>query len=227
MLFHRIPFASLPVFANTSLANIWADEWKAISAISVNQFRTESHAIKPRVALKMIHDDQYIAGLFEVVEQGVIAVETTPQGAVWRDSCVEVFLQPPQSSAYFNFEFNAGGCIHASWVTDWQRNVAGDVSERTFLTPDDLVSIQIFHTLSLPINTPSMEETTWYLGFVIPRFVVQKYAPISVFTGTLWRGNAYKCVEHGPYPHWISWSPLTQLNFHSPENFGEFYFEEL
>jgi hypothetical protein len=226
-MLHIIPFKKdLPALSNNTLLHCWSNEWKAIDALNIDQFRSESHKVRPLTQLKLVHDGKHFEGLFKVCESGVISRETQQQGAVWRDSCVEIFLQPPRSSAYFNVEFNAGGCIHASWITDWQRNREGDVTAREFLKTEELERIQVFHSLPERIEKPLMELTEWYLGFVIPVNVLQHYVPMDGLSRTTWRGNVYKCAEHGPYPHWASWSPLTQLNFHAPNEFGEFIFAE-
>jgi len=44
---------------------------------------------------------------------------------VYRDSCVELFLEPPGGHGYWNFEWNAGGALLASQVTDPARTPQG------------------------------------------------------------------------------------------------------
>jgi hypothetical protein len=215
----------IPVMHHDSLAQCWADQWQAIAALSIEQARAESHAIRPQVQSKLLHDGKNLVAIFCVNEAGVISRETQPNGQVWRDSCVELFLQPPETTGYFNFECNAGGCIHASFVTDWQRNARGDVSQRRVFAIDELQQLAIYHSLPAVIEQPMLDTTEWYLAMVIPLELLQRDVPTADFSVQGWRGNLYKCAEHGPYSHWLSWSPLSQLNFHAPKEFGRFYFE--
>jgi hypothetical protein len=43
--------------------------------------------------------------------------------------------------------------------------------------------------------------------------------------GQSWRGNFFKCAEEISHPHWASWSPVDELNFHLPRCFGTIHFE--
>jgi hypothetical protein len=43
--------------------------------------------------------------------------------------------------------------------------------------------------------------------------------------GDRWRANFYKCGDATSHPHWASWSPVRELNFHRPDDFGTILFE--
>jgi hypothetical protein len=49
-------------------------------------------------------------------------------------------------------------------------------------------------------------------------------ALLERYTGPIteksWRGNFYKCGNATSRPHWLSWAPLTDRNFHLPVCFG-------
>ena len=47
---------------------------------------------------------------------------------------------------------------------------------------------------------------------------------ISSAEGATWRANFYKCGDETSHPHWLSWSPVKELNFHAPDDFGELKF---
>jgi hypothetical protein len=215
----------LPILTGIDWNQLWNVQWQNSLPLSIDQCRSESHSVRPVAQLKLAHDGDNIALLFKASERSVCVRETVAQGAVWRDSCVEFFLQPPQASGYFNFEFNAAGCIHASWVTDWQRDIDGNIAERTLLGETDLAQIQIANSFSsATINTSVDDPVDWYLSAVIPLALLRNYTTIESLSHGVWRGNAYKCAERSVYPHWLSWSPLSQLNFHAPNEFGEIVF---
>lgn len=223
---HTIDYRqSIPALHNDSLAQGWLEQWRDVALLSIDQVRGESHVVRPQAEVKLLHDGERLVALFRVCEAGVISRETQINGQVWRDSCVEIFLQPPEATGYFNFECNAGGCVHASFVTNWQRNAQGDVSQRRLLAAAELQQLTICHSLAAVIDSPLPETTSWYLAISIPLSLLQRDVPTADFYVDGWRGNLYKCAEHGPYPHWLSWSPLTQLNFHAPDQFGQLYFE--
>jgi hypothetical protein len=44
---------------------------------------------------------------------------------VWKDSCVEIFLQPKPDAGYFNLEMNAGGAHLCCYIEDPERVPGG------------------------------------------------------------------------------------------------------
>jgi hypothetical protein len=72
-----------------------------------------------------------------------------------------------------------------------------------------------------------VEPVVWLLQFFIPFALLEKYmGPIGTVEGQTWRANAYKCGDETSQPHWASWQPLTEKNFHLPECFGAVHFLE-
>jgi hypothetical protein len=70
------------------------------------------------------------------------------------------------------------------------------------------------------------EPTTWFIEFRIPISLLEKYVgPIGDPRGQRWTANFYKCGDKTSHPHWISWAPVDQLNFHLPRCFGPIVFE--
>jgi hypothetical protein len=69
------------------------------------------------------------------------------------------------------------------------------------------------------------EETEWYLGFFFPFHLIAKYAgELGELSGKEWTANFYKCGDKTSHPHWASWNPVSELNFHLPECFGRIKF---
>jgi hypothetical protein len=133
-------------------------------------------------------------------------------------------LQPKSKGGYFNFEFNCGGAMLASYVTDPAR-IDGRVRQCTPLTLADDRQIQRYSNLPDVVDPEITKKQIWFLEFSIPFAVMEKYAGLLRETGgQTWRGNFYKCGNETSHPHWGAWSPVKELNFHLPECFGSIKF---
>lgn len=157
-------------------------------------------------------------------DQYVSAIRTGFQSDVWKDSCVEFFVQPQKSKGYFNFEFNCGGALTASYVTDPTRVDSGLKKYTPFMTDDDQ-QIKRYASLPAVVDPEITKPVTWTLEFSIPLSVLKKYCgPIGNIRGQTWRANFYKCGDETSRPHWVSWVPLPARNFHDPASFGQIRF---
>src|ERR1035438_4954679 len=59
------------------------------------------------------------------------------------------------------------------------------------------------------------------LSFWIPLALFAHYlGPLGTLQGQVWRGNFFKCAEENSHPHWASWLPVDEFNFHRPNCFG-------
>jgi hypothetical protein len=195
----------------------------SVPVCDVNIFRPESGAHRPITTCKLLHDELGISGIFRVQDNYLKCVHRNFQGHVWKDSCVEIFLQPIEGSGYLNFEFNCLGYLHSSCISAAGR-VDGRLSDSVPLTPDENDLIPRFHSIQDSTLKGGDAPLTWYLEFFIPFTIFEKYLG-TLPTSETWRGNIYKCGDETTYPHWASWSPLDKLNFHVPDNFGYFRFE--
>ena len=74
----------------------------------------DEYPYAPQVGFHIAFSDNVIALLWEVKEDHVRAVSLEDNGPVWEDSCVELFISDPNSTAYFNFEMNCIGTMLAS-----------------------------------------------------------------------------------------------------------------
>ena len=142
------------------------------------------------------------------------------QAPVYEDSCVELFIQPRPDKGYFNFEFNCGGTLLASYVTDPTR-INGRVAGATPLSPEEGWQVAVYGSLPPIVEQEIEEEVTWPLEFAIPFVLFNAYVgDPGEMEGREWRGNLYKCGDKTTHPHWASWSPLRERNFHAPRDFG-------
>jgi hypothetical protein len=143
---------------------------------------------------------------------------------VWKDSCVEFFVQPNGRGGYFNFEFNCGGAFLCCFITDETRVPSGF---RSFIRiPENAAkNVKVRSTLP-PKNDPEISEPLeWSLEFFIPFDFLREFSrDFGEVKGQQWRGNFFKCAEEISHPHWASWSPVDEFNFHLPRCFGNLQF---
>ena len=199
--------------------------WQNVPALELAYFRPEGGAHRPQTLCKLLYDRVRLYGIFLVDDQYVRCVNTGFQAAVYKDSCVELFLQPKSVGGYFNFEFNCGGASLASYVTDPTR-IGGRVKQHKPLTPEDSSQIPRYHNLPEVVEPEITTKQIWVLEFSIPFALLAKYAGIlGELGGQNWRGNFYKCGDETSHPHWASWSPVDELNFHLPTCFGNIWFD--
>jgi hypothetical protein len=166
-----------------------------------------------------------VRGQFQVDDRFVRCRHSGFQQPVYKDSCVELFLQPKPQGGYFNFEFNAGGALLVYWIEDPTREGQGFRRYRV-LSDAECARIQVVSSLPARIDPEIDGPLPWSLSFGIPVALLERYAgPIGNVAGQCWRGNAYKCGDETSHPHWASWAPIDRLDFHSPDCFGAFVFE--
>jgi hypothetical protein len=171
-----------------------------------------------------LHDQRRIYGLFQVQDRYVRCRHDVFGAPVYRDSCVEFFVQPKPDRGYFNFEFNCGGAFLCFYITDPTR-VSGAFKEFVKIAAGDVAAIQVKTSLPARIEPEITEPLEWWLAFSLPVSVVERFVgPVGDLSGQSWRVNAYKCGNETSHPHWAAWSPVDQLNFHLPHCFGELTF---
>jgi hypothetical protein len=201
--------------------------WRRAELLDVNCIRPESSDHCPWTQCKLLYDEQSLYGIFRVEDRYVRCVHTSFQSDVWKDSCVEFFVQPKGAGGYFNFEFNCGGALLASYVTNPAR-VNGRLQEFVPLTPDDDGQIRRFASLPSVVEPEISQPLVWCLEFSLPFALLAKYAgPFGAVTGQIWRANFYKCGNETSHSHWLSWMPLPGRNFHDPSSFGQLVFNAL
>jgi len=198
--------------------------WRQVPALSIAHFRPESSLHRPRALVRLVADDQGIYGLFRVEDRFIRCVHTGFQSAVYKDSCVEFFVQPRPEQGYFNFEFNCGGAVRVFYITDATRTAGGfKAFER--LSPEDGARIAVRASLPTVVSPEITEKTTWLLAFQIPLDLLSQYVgTLHLTEGALWRANFYKCGDETSHPHWAAWHPVDALNFHLPHCFGQLMF---
>jgi hypothetical protein len=174
---------------------------------------------------RLLYDADGIHGIFQVHDQYVRCERTNYFDEVWKDSCVEFFAQPKPDRGYFNFEFNCGGAFLCSYIVDPERRPGG-FKEFTKVPPDLGRTIRTWSSLPKRVEPEITEPVEWALRFFVPLALFEHYVgPLNELREQDWRGNFFKCADETSHPHWASWSPVDQLNFHRPNCFGTIRFE--
>jgi len=198
--------------------------WGKVPALDITFYRPEGSNHKPVTQVKLLHSPEGLYVIFQVQDHYVKCVHTQFQDAVYKDSCVEFFVQPTPDRGYFNFELNCGGALLASYIVDPGRNGLG-FKEYTPLSSEDRRQIEIYHSMPTVIDPEIKKETTWHVEIFIPFVLLEKYSgPLRPSAEKIWRANFYKCGDDTSHPHWGAWAPVDELNFHLPRCFGKIRF---
>lgn len=201
-----------------------SEDWRLANSAELRHFHPKSPSRHPRVQVKLLHDSSGIYGLFRVDDQYVRSVITNYLGSVCGDSCVEFFVQPGGRGGYLNIEINCGGTLLVYYITDPTRTSTG-FKEYIPLPPSDGGRIAIFHSMPSTVEPEITEPVIWRNAFFLPADLLARYGDVHPpYTGQIWRGNFYKCADRTSHPHWLSWTPLDQCNFHQPDCFGRLVF---
>jgi len=194
--------------------------WEAVGTLEVAFFRPEGSSHRPRTRCKLLYSSSRLHGIFRIEDRYVRCVHAGFQAEVYKDSCVEFFVQPKPGTGYLNFEFNCGGAMRASHVYDPAR-VGGRLKGYTPLSPEEGRQVAIYHDLPELVEPEIGHDVVWHLGFSLPFSLLERYVgPLGEKGGQEWRGNFYKCGDETSHPHWGSWAPLAERNFHDPSSFG-------
>ena len=167
-----------------------------------------------------------IYGIFKVQDQYVRCTRANYFDEVWKDSCVEFFVEPKTGRGYFNFEFNCGGTFLCSHITN-PEPCPGGFKTFTRVPPEIGKAVQVRSSLPRLIEQEISKPMVWTLQFYIPLKVLEHFVGLlDKLPGQTWRGNFFKCAEEISHPHWASWSPVDEFNFHLPHCFGTLRFAE-
>jgi len=220
------PPAVPPSTLNPQPSTVWSPPdwdspyWRPAQTLEIAHFRPESSDHRPRTSARLLYDAKAVTGIFRVQDQYVRSLRTDYQSEVWKDSCVEFFVQPKPRAGYFNFEFNCGGAFLCYHIDDPERTPDG--FKKFEKIPAELgQTIRVKSSLPRKIEKEISEPVVWTLSFRIPFSLVENVlGPLGSPQGQTWRANFFKCAEEVSHPHWASWAPVDEFNFHRPHCFG-------
>ena len=176
---------------------------------------SEEFPYKPYCTFVIAVSSTRLYVFFSVISKDLRAVNLDDLSPVAQDSCVEFFMQVPDSNEYWNFEFNCIGTLNASHRE--QRN------NPVRLNAQQLKSIQRYASCG---GEPIEEQEgtyCWDLTVSIPLELVGLDAenlPDYIM------GNFYKCAGKTAHQHYVSWNPIDGVkpDFHRPDCFGKLWF---
>ncbi|MBK7107066.1 MAG: hypothetical protein IPH62_17475 [Ignavibacteriae bacterium] len=189
-----------------------------IKPISINNYLWMNNNYKLKVEVKLSFSSNNIFVYFKVFENEITATYLKINDPVYKDSCVEFFINlfPLKSKAYFNFEINAIGTIYVGF---------GAIGKRKILPIDDVKLVQVFSTLTKPF-IGKLENDYWEIKLAIPFNLFEKYYQ-QKFEMKPAKANFYKCGDESKYEHYGCWNLINseKPNFHLPKYFGDLLFE--
>lgn len=174
----------------------------------------KDYPYKPKVSFAISYNATHILLKYFVEENEIRARNTSINGPVWQDSCVEFFISFDEGLHYYNIELN---CLGVALV-----GYGKSKADRLLLDPALIGGIK---SLS-EIKSKSGKTISWELTSFLP-LKLFKFTPIKALKHTSCRANFYKCGDLLPDPHFLSWSDIKAPapDFHLAEYFGRLSFE--
>jgi hypothetical protein len=199
--------------------------WGAVPALRIDRFHPRSSEHRPIVEAKLLHDDEALYALFRVEDRFVRCVHTEYESDTYKDSCVELFLQPQGREGYFALEVNCGGAFSLRYIEDPTRTPNRFAKWRA-VSAADASRLRVAHSMPAVVEPERREATPWWVEVAWPCDVMEPYCgSVGALGGQRWRGNLFKCGDETSHPHWATWAPIGEaLNFHQPPYFADIAF---
>ncbi|HEY3382470.1 MAG TPA: carbohydrate-binding family 9-like protein [Vicinamibacterales bacterium] len=210
----------------TGLTGSWdGPAWRHADRLSIAEFHPRSTDHRPVTEARLLYDDDALHVLYRVQDRFVRSVHTEYDSDTYKDSCVELFVQPAGAPGYFALELNAGGAFSLRYIEDPTR-AANRFAKWTMVDAGLASTIRVGHSLPQVVEPERSDPTSWWVEATWPFAVMEGYCgAVRPAAGQRWRANAFKCGDETSHPHWASWSPIGEtLNFHQPQYFGEIEF---
>jgi len=193
--------------------------WEGVPAAKVEHYLWLKNGYQPRVEARLCLSPNFLYVFFKAWESRVRLTYTNFQDPVYKDSCVEFFVDPfPEKGlGYINIETNALGTmlIHHG----------KDRGTRRPIPREDLAGFEVRPSIKAPV-TGEHGADQWTLAYRLPLSLFEKYYGARLASGCVARGNFYKCGDLAEFPHYGAWNPVgsPEPDFHLPEYFGRILF---
>jgi hypothetical protein len=193
--------------------------WESLPVLTIDHYLWLHNGYAPRVQVRLCWSALNLYIFFKVFESEITVRFAEFQDPVYKDSCVEFFVDPfPEKNVgYVNIETNAIGAMLIA--------VGPSRSCRTPIPRGDLKGFEIFSGLKKPTQGAHGAEF-WTLVYRLPLALFEKYYGARIRPGQVARGNFYKCGDEAAPAHYGAWSPVlsAEPDFHRPEFFGTLRF---
>lgn len=214
----RPSYLVLPVAADF-LPGDAATPWSAMPPLAVDHYLWLDNGYRPAVEARLCWTPRFLYVRFRVEEKRVRVKFTKFQDPVYKDSCVEFFIDafPELRRGYANFETNAIGTLLAQF--------GPDRAHRTALWPEDLAEYEAAGSIRRPVEG-EYGAGFWTLEYRLPLGLFRKLYGKEIKPGHRAAANFYKCGDETEVPHYGAWSLVgtPSPDFHRPEFFGELVF---
>ncbi len=191
--------------------------WNDIPTLYIDQYLWLENNYTPKVEVKVCYSNEYLFAYFKVYENEITARFVQVNDPVYKDSCVEFFLNlfPSKTEKYFNFEMSAIGTIYVGF---------GTAELRSVLPIKEIDIIEIHSSIIKPF-IGKIEHDYWEVFYKIPFDILEKYYDEKFVAGNS-KGNFYKCGDESKYEHYGTWNDIVspKPNFHLPKYFGDLIF---
>jgi hypothetical protein len=193
--------------------------WPSVPPLAIDHFLWLDNGYHPPVEARLCWSGRFLHVRFRVEEPRVRVRYMKFQDPVYKDSCVEFFIDafPGLERGYVNFETNAAGTLLAAF--------GPDRSARTPLWPEDLAEFEIAASIRGPIDGTYGAEA-WTVEYRVPLGLFEKLYGRGIAPGHRAAANFYKCGDETEVPHYGAWCPVAapKPDFHRPADFGELVF---
>jgi len=191
--------------------------WRSVSEVKLECQMWIYNGYNPETSVKLFYTENGIYIRFRTLEKELRAIYKNNSDPVYKDSCVEFFLNaaPSRTKKYINFEFNSNGkYLIGIGEGRYDREVIEKADSSQFK-----IKVNVEHK-----NYSRDEKILWSLEFFIPFcFLSEIYGKLNFSKGKIMRGNFYKCGDDMTFPHYFSWNPVKSkiADFHNPKFFGK------
>lgn len=200
--------------------NILKNSEKTISSIPstyISDYKWIRNNYKPKVEIKLGYNEKFLFAYFKSYEKIIKASYTNINDPVYKDSCVELFINlfPNETESYFNFEMNPLGTLLVGFGHKYNRmNLPVEMIEKIMITSNIKKRIIGKHGLDY-----------WSVKLLIP-FILFENSYHKKFQADNARGNFFKCGDETYFKHFGVWNNIDyqEPNFHLPEYFGNLIF---
>jgi hypothetical protein len=186
---------------------------KAADCARIDSYVWDAEGYAPEAGGYVAWDAEGLHVLLCAREREICAVAKSFGDDVYRDSCLEFFLQPFEDDPrYLNIETNAHGVALIGFS-----DMRGDDRPRLKEMPK-----------GMNIRASKHCGNWWAVAYTIPMNWIAELYGKAPQPGARMRGNFFKCDE-SIHPHFGSWNPIAYPtpNFHVPERFGELWLEQM
>jgi hypothetical protein len=203
-------------FSDFTQADIWSD----IAPLFIEKYKWVQNNYAPKVSVRIFHTSRFIYLYYHVPENRVAIRHTSFGSEVYKDSCVEFFVNPfPESSPeYVNIEINALGVMLIGVGKD------GDDSKRYYFKATEVEGFETVSSIKHPV-VGDHGSASWDLHVKIPKSFFEKHYGRG-FSDKTTIANFNKCGDETEFEHYGSWNEISSPtpNFHLPQYFGELIF---